>query len=76
LPSSYDEDQFNANLDYRVDDRNWLAIKFFFLNSPQINALPAGPNVPGFAANQKSDSRLVSLQDIHTFSPTVIWLRF
>jgi hypothetical protein len=71
-PSSYDEDQFNANLDYRLNDRNWLAIKFFFLNSPQTNALPVGPNVPGFAANQNSGSRLVSLQDIHTFTPTVI----
>ena len=70
--STYHEDQFNTNLDYRINERNWLAMKFFFLNSPQTNALPAGPNVPGFAANQGSGSRLVSLQDIHTFSPTVI----
>ncbi len=71
-PSTYHEDQFNANVDYRINERNWLAIKFFFLNSPQTNALPAGPNVPGFAANQESGSRLVSIQDIHTFSSAVI----
>ena len=71
-PSSYKEDQFNTNLDYRINERNWLAIKFFFLNSPQTNALPAGPNVPGFTANQKSGSRLVSIQDTHSFSSTVI----
>ena len=70
--STYDEDQFNTNLDYRINSQNWLALKFLFLNSPQTNALPGGPNVPGFAANQKSGSRLVSLQDIQTFSSTVI----
>ena len=71
-PSTYHEDQFNTNFDYRINERNWLAMKFVFLNSPQTNALPAGPNVPGFAANQTSGSRLVSVQDVHTFSATVI----
>src|SRR5882672_671594 len=71
-PSSYREDQFNTNVDYRVNKRNWLAVKFFFSNAPTTLALFNGPNVPGFAAEQETDNRLVSLQDIHTFSSTVI----
>lgn len=71
-PSSYHEDQFNANVDYRINERNWLALRFFFIDSPQVNALPNGPNVPGFAANQQVGNRLVSVQDIHTFRPSVI----
>jgi hypothetical protein len=71
-PSSYREDQFNANVDYRVNERNSLAVKFFFSNSPQTLALFNGPNVPGFGAVQQNNNRLVSIQDIHTFSSTVI----
>ncbi len=70
--STYREDQFNANLDYRLSNRDWLAVKFFFLDSPLTQALFSGVNVPGFAANQKAGSRLVSIQDIHIFSPNVI----
>ncbi len=70
--STYSEDQFNTNIDYRVNERNWLAAKFFFSNAPQTPALFGGPNVPGFPAKQQNNNRLVSLQDIHTFSSNVI----
>jgi hypothetical protein len=70
--SSYREDQFNANVDYRINERNWLAVKFFFSNAPQMLALFNGPNVPGFPADQENDNRLISIHDTHTFSSTVI----
>lgn len=70
--STYREDQFNANIDYRIGDKDWLAARFFFSNAPQSPALFGGPNVPGFGAEQKNNNRLVSLQETHTFSPTAI----
>ena len=70
--STYHEDQFNTDVDYRISRKDWLAVKFFFLNSPATLALFTGVNVPGFAADQKADSRLISIQDIHTFSSSVI----
>ncbi|HEY6122397.1 MAG TPA: carboxypeptidase-like regulatory domain-containing protein [Pyrinomonadaceae bacterium] len=70
--SSYSEDQFNTNIDYRVNGRNWLAVKFFFSNAPQTPALFAGPNVPGFGADQANNNRLISVQDIYSVSATVI----
>jgi hypothetical protein len=70
--STYREDQFNANVDYRISKKNWLAVKFFFLNSPTTLALFTGVNVPGFPADQKAGTQLISIQDIHTFSSTVI----
>jgi hypothetical protein len=71
--SSYREDQFNTNLDYRINEKNSLAMRFFFSNAPQFLALPVGgANVPGFGANQKQDNRLISLQDIHILSPRTI----
>ncbi len=71
--SSYREDQFNTNVDYRVSEKNWLAMRFFFSNAPQFLALPAGgANIPGFGADHQQNNRLISFQDIHSFSPTVI----
>src|SRR5205823_11428369 len=67
--STYREDQFNTNVDYRINEMDWLAVKFFFSNAPQFFALPSGgggANVPGFGVDQKQNNRLISLQDIHT----------
>jgi len=67
--STYREDQFNTNVDYRINDRNWLAGKMFFSNAPQFLALPnGGENVPGFGADRKQNNCLVALQDIYTLS--------
>jgi hypothetical protein len=71
--STYREDQFNANVDYRVRENDWLALKFFFSNAPHFLALPDNAaNVPGFGANRKNDNRLISLQNIHTFSARTV----
>jgi hypothetical protein len=71
--STYREDQFNANVDYRISKNNWLAVKFFFSDAPQFLALPGGgANVPGFGADRQQNNRLFSVQNIHTFSARTI----
>ncbi|HEY6187864.1 MAG TPA: TonB-dependent receptor [Pyrinomonadaceae bacterium] len=74
-PSVFDENQFNANFDYRFSDTDTLAFKFFASNAPQTLTLPSflggGPNVPGFGNFQRNNNRLLSLQYVHIFSPTV-----
>jgi hypothetical protein len=71
--STFREDQFNANVDYRVGEKDWLAVKLFFSNAPQFIALPNNAaNVPGFGADQQNDNRLFSVQNIHTFSARTV----
>ncbi|HEX6729528.1 MAG TPA: hypothetical protein VF074_05935, partial [Pyrinomonadaceae bacterium] len=71
--STYREHQFNANVDHRINDRNWLAAKFFFSNAPQFSALPnGGANVPGFGADQMQNNRVIAINDIHSFSSRVL----
>ena len=53
VPSKYREYQFNANFDYRVNQRNWFMARFFFSNAPQTLALFGGPNVPGSLRSNK-----------------------
>jgi hypothetical protein len=71
-PSYFHEDQFNSNLDFKVNEKNWTSIKFFFSNAPSTLALvPNGGSVPGFGANIKNNNRLVSIQNIHAFSAEI-----
>ena len=71
--STYREDQFNTNADYRVGEKDWLAVKFFFSNAPQFSALPGGgSNVPGFGADLKQNNRLFSVQNIHSFGARTV----
>src|SRR6266849_394194 len=75
--STYREEQFNSNLDYRAGARDSLTGKFFFAHAPLFSAL-AGSNfgtpasLPGFGTQITIDNRLLSLQEIHTFNPTSV----
>jgi len=71
--SSSREDQFNTNIDYQINQRNSLTVKFFFSNAPQFLALPGGgANVPDFGADREQNNRVISLQDIHMLGPRIV----
>lgn len=80
--STFSEQQFNANIDYRLRTADLLAGKFFFSRAPLFSALGfsafgAGPSFPGFGTHILLNNRILSLQETHTFSPrTVNELRF
>ena len=70
--SHFQEDQFNGNIDFRINEKNWFAAKFFFANAPWTLAMFNGPNVPGFDDERRLNHRLISLQDIQIFSAKVL----
>ena len=76
MPSIFQEDQFNANLDWRVGQSDFLTVKFFFANAPQTLILPSfrgtGPNVPGFGNDQVNNNRVVAIQHVHTFGSNLL----
>src|SRR2546422_1452219 len=75
--STYYEQQFNTNVDYRITSRDLTTGKFFFAHSPLFSAI-SGSNfgtpssLPGFGTFISVDNRVLSLQEIHTFSPTAV----
>jgi len=75
--STYHEEQFNTDLDYRVGTTDSLSGKFFYAHAPLFSAL-AGSNfgtpasLPGFGTKITTDNRVLSLQEIHTFNPTAV----
>ena len=71
--STFRENQFNTNVDHRINARNSLAVKFFFSQAPHFFALPnGGANVPGFGADQTQNNDVIAVNDIHSFSSRVL----
>src|SRR5438477_2086550 len=75
--STYHEEQFNTNLDYHISPSDFITGKFFFAHAPLFSAL-SGSNfgrpssVPGFGTFINVDNRVLSTQEIHTFSSTAV----
>jgi hypothetical protein len=76
--SKFREDQFNTNLDYQISAANRFSAKFFDANNPATqglfnlfglaNSLP----VPGFGGTANLNQRVLSLNDVHIFSPRLV----
>ncbi|HTH38091.1 MAG TPA: TonB-dependent receptor [Pyrinomonadaceae bacterium] len=69
--SRYREEQFTANIDFRISSRNWLSSKFFLSHAPTFLARAGAVNLPGFGIRQKLEQYLLSVQDIHSFSSKI-----
>ena len=76
--SRFREDQFNSNLDFKLSAADRLSAKFFWADNPETqalfnsfglaNALP----VPGFGAQVNFDQRVLSIDETHVLSPTLL----
>ncbi|HEU0007926.1 MAG TPA: TonB-dependent receptor, partial [Terriglobia bacterium] len=71
-PSSYAEDQINANLDSRLGQSNWLSTRIFLANAGSDETLRAGPNVPGFGVHLPYDNCLATVQLKSTLSARAV----
>jgi hypothetical protein len=75
--STFHEEQFNLNLDYQAGSKDSLAGKFFFAHAPLFSAL-AGSNfgtpasLPGFGTYVNITNRVLSIREIHTFTPSSV----
>lgn len=77
--STFRENQFNANLDYKINERHSLSGKTFFASNPtgQSNYNFAGlgngnQQLPGFGGSLDIIQTLVSIGDTYVFSPNVV----
>ena len=70
--SSFRDEQFNTNFDYRINQRNLLSVKFFFSDAPQVFALGDQTTIPGVSIKQQNSNRILSVQDTHTFNSNII----
>lgn len=76
-PSTYHEEQFNANVDFRLGRLDSMAGKFFFANAPEFWALggatfSGGSSLPGFGTNRDVNNRIASLQWVHSLTSSTV----
>ncbi len=78
IVSRFREDQFNTNIDQKINDKNTLTGKFFFSNTPQFQGIWnfIGSNafqLPGTGGgNIEFFNRVLSITDSHVFTPNLV----
>lgn len=71
--STFDEDQFNANLDAQVTSANRLGVKFFYANNSTTQGLFSQfglantGQTPGYPVDLTANNRFLSVVDTHVF---------
>ncbi len=68
--SRFREEQFNTNFDLRISPDNWMSLKVFYSKTPTELGF-SHSNVPGFGETRDRENAIVSVQDIHTFTPSI-----
>ena len=72
-PATYNEDQFTANIDQKISDRNQFAIRFFYSHAPTVEPFsPNAANVPGWGTTELDQNTMLVLSDTHVFSPRLV----
>ena len=73
-PAHYREDQFTADIDQTLSQKNALAGRFFYSRAPET--LPFSPNsaanLPGWGTNELSRNTMFVLADTHSFSSNLV----
>jgi hypothetical protein len=72
-PSTYNEDQYTANIDHAVTSRNELSERFFYSRAPTVEAFsPNAANVPGWGTNELDQNAMVVVADTHVVNSNMI----
>lgn len=73
IPASYREDQFTANIDQVLSDKNTLSGRFFYSHAPTIEPFSSNAaNIPGWGTNELDQNTMFVLADSHVFNPNLV----
>jgi hypothetical protein len=72
-PATYQEDQFTANIDHAVSQKNELSGRFFYSHAPTVEPFsPNAANVPGWGTNEVDQNAMLVLADTHVLNPRLV----
>ncbi len=71
LPSTYNEDQYIANVDFNSSSKNTISEKFFYARSPEVQQFTSS-NVPGSGTTDLFKNWNGNIKDTYVASSTVI----
>ena len=72
-PSTYNEDQYTANIDNALTARNEISERFFYSRAPTAEAFsPNAANVPGWGTNELDQNAMAVVADTHVVNSNTI----
>ncbi len=72
-PATYREDQYTANIDHAVSQKNELSGRFFYSHAPTVEPFsPNAANVPGWGTNEVDQNAMLVLADTHVLNPRLV----
>jgi hypothetical protein len=72
-PAMYNENQFTANIDHNISDKNQLATRLFYSRAPTIEPFsPNAANVPGWGTTELDQNTMLVLSDTHVFNSHLV----
>ena len=72
-PSTYNEDQYTANMDHALTTKNEVSERFFYSRAPTVEAFsPNAANVPGWGTNELDQNAMVVVADTHVVNSNMI----
>lgn len=73
IPATYNEDQYTANIDQVISQKNELSGRFFYSQAPTIQAFSLyAATVPGWGTNEVDQNAMFVLADTHVFKPNLV----
>lgn len=72
-PSTYNEDQYTANIDHALTAKNEISERFFYSRAPTVEAFsPNAANVPGWGTNELDQNAMAVVADTHVVNSSMI----
>ena len=72
VPSTFHEDQYIGNLDYRISAKQTLSEKFFYSKDPEIQSFTAASSTPGFGTTGLFENTNGVLRHTYVITPTLL----
>jgi hypothetical protein len=73
IPADYNEDQYTANIDEVISQKNNLSGRFFYSRAPTSEPFsPNAANVPGWGTKELDQNAMLVLADTHVFNPSLV----
>lgn len=72
VPSTFNEDQYLGNLDYRISGKQTLSERFFYSRVPEIQSFSAASSTPGFGVNAFFENTNAVLRHTYVISPALL----
>jgi hypothetical protein len=73
IPATYNEDQYTANIDQVISQKNELSGRVFYSRAPTIQAFsPNAATIPGWGTNELDQNAMLVLADTHVFNSNLV----